>query len=158
MKTELVWWFFNKYTYTIQSSAHFSIGFEGLFLFFGQCSRNCPQITRFGFSKPFGLAVFREMRAVQQIIVVFMKVPLASLLPQPLQWPHTNGVILRYAASCWNELDSSSWDCGHLDFSTTSCILSVTARACNCNLTASNSAGTSPSAHIHIPGDKDAGE
>ncbi|KAK3513714.1 hypothetical protein QTP70_028764 [Hemibagrus guttatus] len=79
-----------------------------------------------------------------------------TLLWKPLQWPHTNGIIQRYAASCWNELDSSYWDCGHLDSSSTSCVLSVTAHACNCNLTASNSAGTSPPAHIHIPGDKDA--
>ncbi|XP_047662616.1 interleukin-31 receptor subunit alpha isoform X3 [Tachysurus fulvidraco] len=78
-----------------------------------------------------------------------------TLLWKPLQWPNANGVILRYAASCQNEPDSSYWDCGHLDSYSTSCVLSVTAHACNCNLTASNSAGTSPSAHIYIPGDKD---
>ncbi|XP_060762210.1 interleukin-31 receptor subunit alpha isoform X2 [Neoarius graeffei] len=77
-----------------------------------------------------------------------------TLLWKPVQWPHTNGVILRYAASCWDERDY--WDCGHLDSCNTSCILFVSPRACNCNLTASNSAGTSPSAHIYIPGDKDA--
>ncbi|XP_017350452.2 interleukin-31 receptor subunit alpha [Ictalurus punctatus] len=79
-----------------------------------------------------------------------------TLLWKPLQWPHTNGVILRYAASCWDELDSSYRDCGHLDSNSSSCVLSLSAHACNCNLTASNSAGTSPSAHIYLPRDKDA--
>lgn len=83
---------------------------------------------------------------------------LPSVLSKPLQWPHTNGVILRYAASCWDELDSSYRDCGHLDSNSSSCVLSLSAHACNCNLTASNSAGTSPSAHIYLPRDKDAGE
>ncbi|XP_034170468.2 interleukin-31 receptor subunit alpha isoform X2 [Pangasianodon hypophthalmus] len=81
---------------------------------------------------------------------------LITLLWKPLQWPHTNGVILHYAASCWSELDSSYWDCGHLDSHSTPCVLSVSTHAYNCKLTASNSAGTSPSAHIYIPGDKDA--
>ncbi|XP_046733162.1 interleukin-31 receptor subunit alpha isoform X2 [Silurus meridionalis] len=79
-----------------------------------------------------------------------------TLLWKPLLWPHTNGMIVRYAAACWNEPDSSYWDCGHLESYSTFCVLSVSTHACNCNLTAFNSAGKSPSAHIYIPGDRDA--
>ncbi|XP_035384360.1 interleukin-31 receptor subunit alpha isoform X2 [Electrophorus electricus] len=79
-----------------------------------------------------------------------------TLLWKPLQWPDTNGVILSYAASCWSDLDPPHQDCGRLDSSVTSCVVSVSANPCICNLTASNSAGTSPEAYIRIPGDRDA--
>ncbi|XP_036411969.1 interleukin-31 receptor subunit alpha isoform X1 [Colossoma macropomum] len=76
-----------------------------------------------------------------------------TLLWKPLLWPDSNGVIQHYSASCWSDLDRSHWDCHHLDSSSMSCILHVSAHPCTCNLTASNSAGTSPSAHVRIPGD-----
>ncbi|XP_072525345.1 interleukin-6 receptor subunit beta [Salminus brasiliensis] len=73
-----------------------------------------------------------------------------TLLWKPLQWPDSNGVVLSYAASCW-----SDHDCGYLNSSKTSCVLAVSSHPCTCNLTASNSAGTSPSAHVYIPADRD---
>lgn len=80
------------------------------------------------------------------------------LLSQPLQWPDSNGEILHYAVFCWSDLDKSHWDCGELNSFNLSCTLPVPAHPCTCNLTASNSAGISPSALIHIPGDGDTGE
>ncbi|KAL6467983.1 hypothetical protein MHYP_G00236600 [Metynnis hypsauchen] len=80
-----------------------------------------------------------------------------TLLWKPLQWPDSNGVILHYSVSCWSDLDRwDRWDCRHMDTSSTFCVLHVSAHPCTCNLTASNSAGTSPSAHVYIPGDGDA--
>ncbi|KAL0201525.1 hypothetical protein M9458_004712, partial [Cirrhinus mrigala] len=54
-----------------------------------------------------------------------------------------NGVVLSYSASCRSELNLSQWSCGVINASRCFCILTV--------LTATNSAGTSPAAHIHIP-------
>ncbi|XP_022534671.2 interleukin-31 receptor subunit alpha isoform X1 [Astyanax mexicanus] len=82
----------------------------------------------------------------QRHITVFWK---------PLQWPDSNGVVLRYAVSCWSDSDWSHWDCGYLNSNRTSCVLAVSSHVCTCNLTASNSAGTSPPAHLHIPADTD---
>ncbi|XP_076837372.1 interleukin-6 receptor subunit beta isoform X2 [Brachyhypopomus gauderio] len=78
-----------------------------------------------------------------------------TLLWKALRWPDANGVILSYAASCWSDLHRSRWDCGHLDSALTSCVVSVSAHPCVCDLTASNAAGTSPAAQIHIPGERD---
>ncbi|KAI4880625.1 hypothetical protein NFI96_021166, partial [Prochilodus magdalenae] len=78
-----------------------------------------------------------------------------TLLWKPLQWPGSNGEVVRYNASCWSDLNWTRWKCDYLYSSNTSCVLSVSAQPCTCSLTASNSAGTSPSAHVHIPGDGD---
>ncbi|XP_066508960.1 interleukin-31 receptor subunit alpha-like [Hoplias malabaricus] len=78
---------------------------------------------------------------------------LITLLWKPPQWPDCNGVILHYAASCWSDADRSHWECGYLDSSSTSCSLPISAHTWTCNLTTSNSAGTSPAAYIHIAED-----
>ncbi|XP_055057445.2 interleukin-6 receptor subunit beta [Misgurnus anguillicaudatus] len=78
-----------------------------------------------------------------------------SLLWKPLSWPEANGVVLSYTASCRSDVDSSQWTCGTLDSSKTSCDLTVSLNACNCSLTAANSAGTSPPSYIYIPGHTD---
>ncbi|KAF5889812.1 interleukin-31 receptor subunit alpha-like, partial [Clarias magur] len=78
-----------------------------------------------------------------------------TLLWKPLQWPQANGVILRYAASCRDAQHLSSRNCDRLDSHSTSCVIYVSPHACSCSLNASNSAGTSPSAHIYIPGEED---
>ncbi|XP_062843873.1 interleukin-31 receptor subunit alpha [Trichomycterus rosablanca] len=80
---------------------------------------------------------------------------LITLLWKPLLWPDTNGVILHYTALCWNNLDSGHWDCGDIDSSSTSCVFSVSAQPCTCNLSASNCAGTSPAASMYIPREQD---
>lgn len=79
-----------------------------------------------------------------------------TLLWKPLSWPEVNGVILSYTASCRSDVDSSQWTCGMLDASKTSCNLTVSDDACTCNLTATNSVGTSPVSYIYIPGHTDA--
>ncbi|XP_051553367.1 interleukin-6 receptor subunit beta-like isoform X2 [Myxocyprinus asiaticus] len=79
-----------------------------------------------------------------------------TLLWKPLSWPEANGDVLSYTASCRNEVDSSQWACSALDSSKTSCVLIVSASRCHCILSAANSAGTSPPAHIYIPGHADA--
>ncbi|XP_051990466.1 interleukin-6 receptor subunit beta [Xyrauchen texanus] len=79
-----------------------------------------------------------------------------TLLWKPLSWPEANGDVLSYTVSCCNEVDSSQWTCGTLDSSKTSCILIVSFNQCYCSLTAANSAGTSPTAHLYIPGHTDA--
>ncbi|XP_065133114.1 interleukin-6 receptor subunit beta isoform X1 [Paramisgurnus dabryanus] len=78
-----------------------------------------------------------------------------TLLWKPLSWPEANGVVLSYTASCRSDVDSSQWTCGTLDASITSCDLTVSLDACNCSLTAANSAGTSPPSYIFIPGQMD---
>ncbi|XP_051556900.1 interleukin-6 receptor subunit beta-like [Myxocyprinus asiaticus] len=79
-----------------------------------------------------------------------------TLLWKPLSWPVANGDVLSYTVSCCNEVDSSQWTCGTLDSSKTSCVLIVSFSHCYCSLTAANSAGTSPPAHLYIPGHTDA--
>ncbi|CAM4586954.1 unnamed protein product [Leuciscus chuanchicus] len=79
-----------------------------------------------------------------------------TLLWKPVSWPEVNGVVLSYSASCRSELDSSQWTCGALNASRSSCVLAVSTDPCHCNLTATNSAGTSPPAHLYIPAHTDA--
>ncbi|XP_039531358.1 interleukin-6 receptor subunit beta isoform X2 [Pimephales promelas] len=79
-----------------------------------------------------------------------------TLLWKPVSWPEINGVVLSYSVSCHSELDSSQWTCGALNASRSSCVLAVSTDPCHCKLTATNSAGTSPPAHIYIPADTDA--
>ncbi|KAK9980236.1 hypothetical protein ABG768_013614 [Culter alburnus] len=81
-----------------------------------------------------------------------------TLLWKPVSWPEVNGVVLSYSASCRSELGSSQWTCGALNASRSSCVLTVSLDPCHCNLTATNSAGTSPPAHIYIPAHTDAEE
>ncbi|XP_051769017.1 interleukin-6 receptor subunit beta isoform X1 [Ctenopharyngodon idella] len=81
-----------------------------------------------------------------------------TLLWKPVSWPEVNGVVLSYSVSCRSELDSSQWTCGALNASRSSCVLIISVDPCHCNLTATNSAGTSPPAHIYIPAHTDAEE
>uniref|UniRef100_A0A8C1BUK5 Fibronectin type-III domain-containing protein n=1 Tax=Cyprinus carpio carpio TaxID=630221 RepID=A0A8C1BUK5_CYPCA len=74
-----------------------------------------------------------------------------TLLWKPVSWPEVNGVVLSYSATCRSDQDSSQWTCGSIDASRRSCILTVSDDPCHCSLTATNSAGTSPPAHITIP-------
>ncbi|XP_016352793.1 interleukin-6 receptor subunit beta-like [Sinocyclocheilus anshuiensis] len=74
-----------------------------------------------------------------------------TLLWKPVSWPEVNGVVLSYSASCRGDLDSSQWTCGAVNASRRSCVLTVSDDPCHCSLTATNSAGTSPPAHISIP-------
>ncbi|XP_077078521.1 interleukin-6 receptor subunit beta isoform X1 [Siphateles boraxobius] len=78
-----------------------------------------------------------------------------TLLWKPVSWPEVNGVVLSYSVSCRSELDPSQWTCVALNTSRSSYVLSVSADPCHCNLTATNSAGTSPPAHIYIPAHTD---
>ncbi len=77
---------------------------------------------------------------------------------QPVSWPEVNGVVLNYSATCRSDLDSSQWTCGSIDASRRSCILTVSDDPCHCSLTVTNSAGTSPPAHISIPAHTHAGK
>ncbi|XP_067309435.1 interleukin-6 receptor subunit beta isoform X2 [Pseudorasbora parva] len=79
-----------------------------------------------------------------------------TLLWKPISWPEVNGVVLSYSASCHSELDS--WTCGALNASRSFCVLTVSVDPCNCSLMATNSAGTSPPAHIYIPAHTDEAE
>ncbi|XP_018941822.2 interleukin-6 receptor subunit beta-like isoform X3 [Cyprinus carpio] len=74
-----------------------------------------------------------------------------TLLWKPVSWPEVNGVVLSYSASCHSNLGSSQWTCGAVNASRRSCVLTVSDDTCHCSLTATNSAGTSPPAHISIP-------
>ncbi|XP_052390244.1 interleukin-6 receptor subunit beta isoform X1 [Carassius gibelio] len=74
-----------------------------------------------------------------------------TLLWKPVSWPEVNGVVLSYSASCRSDLGSSQWTCGTVNASRHSCVLTVSDDLCHCSLTATNSAGTSPPAHISIP-------
>ncbi|XP_043089451.1 interleukin-6 receptor subunit beta [Puntigrus tetrazona] len=74
-----------------------------------------------------------------------------TLLWKPVPWPEVNGVVLSYSASCRGDLNSSQWTCGSVNASRRSCVLTISDDPCNCSLTATNSAGTSPPAHISIP-------
>lgn len=77
---------------------------------------------------------------------------------QPVSWPEVNGVVLSYSASCHSDLGSSQWTCGAVNASRRSCVLTVSDDTCHCSLTATNSAGTSPPAHISIPAHTHAGK
>lgn len=77
---------------------------------------------------------------------------------QPVSWPEVNGVVISYSASCRSELDLSQWSCGIVNASRHFCELTVSDDPCHCSLTATNSAGTSPAAHIYIPAHKRTGK
>ncbi|XP_050948180.1 interleukin-6 receptor subunit beta isoform X3 [Labeo rohita] len=77
-----------------------------------------------------------------------------TLFWKPVSWPEVNGVVISYSASCRSELDLSQWSCGIVNASRHFCELTVSDDPCHCSLTATNSAGTSPAAHIYIPAHK----
>ncbi|KAG7456887.1 hypothetical protein MATL_G00240670 [Megalops atlanticus] len=83
-----------------------------------------------------------------------------TLLWKPLPPSVANGKVLGYNMSCWVEDDLTEMDLGEygvLRPSDTSCRLSVPPQRCSCNLSAFNSAGTSPPAAITIPSHEDTG-
>ncbi|XP_073787490.1 interleukin-6 receptor subunit beta isoform X1 [Danio rerio] len=66
-------------------------------------------------------------------------------------WPEVNGVVISYSAWCHSQLDSSRWSCAVTNASKSFCVLFVSDHPCVCSLTAINSVGASPAAHIFIP-------